>query len=330
MDKPIVAVIMSTFNGEKYIKEQIDSILSQNGVYVKLYIRDDGSTDQTCNIINSYHDDRIILINDGKNLGAGLSFLTLLSFVVNNDSQILYFAFSDQDDIWLSDKLISGVNSINNLGEPMLYCSDVMIYRNGVNKGLLLNGNFYQTKPLDVVVNKVECGALTMILNRLLAERIVQTKYPGVDILNTRFHDTWSYLVAVSYGKIYCDSNSYILHRIHGDNLWGMGESLLKKSLKSIWYFIKLPFRFLVGVYKTGEIDSYLNKLGVGYIRKTAYYYLESIPDYNGADVAYIRMLANYRRSFRDKRLLLKHAAECKRVDEGKLFFKVKVLMNLV
>ena len=105
MDKPRVAVLMSTYNGEKYIKEQIDSILLQKGVDVKLYIRDDGSVDNTCNIINEYDDNRIVLISDGRNLGAGVSFFTLLKYVVDIDKAIEFFAFSDQDDFWFPNKI---------------------------------------------------------------------------------------------------------------------------------------------------------------------------------------------------------------------------------
>lgn len=330
MNKPVVAVLMSTYNGEKYIKEQIDSILLQNGVDVRLYIRDDGSVDRTCDIIKEYDDNRIVLISDGKNLGAGVSFFTLLAYVVDKDKEIEFFAYSDQDDIWLENKLLSGVNYIIGSDSPMLYGSDVMVYRNGVNYGMCSGGHVYQDKALDIVLDAVKCAACTMVLNRRLAEIICSTKLPGADILNIRFHDTWSYLIALAYGQIVCDTNSYILHRIHDSNLWGMGESLIKKAFKAFWYFIKVPFRFLIGGYKTGEIGSYLNKIGVGYIRKTACYYLDSVPDYCGADVVYIRMLANYRNSLKDKFILFKHASECKRVKESKLFFKLKVLMNLV
>lgn len=330
MDKPRVAVLMSTYNGEKYIKEQIDSILLQKGVDVKLYIRDDGSVDNTCNIINEYDDNRIVLISDGRNLGAGVSFFTLLKYVVDIDKAIEFFAFSDQDDIWLDNKLLSGVNCIIGSDSPLLYGSDVMVYRDGVNYGMCRGGQVYQDKALDIVLDAVKCAACTMVLNRRLAEIICSTKLPGADILNIRFHDTWSYLMALAYGKIVCDSNSYILHRIHGNNLWGMGESLIKKAFKACCFVAKSFLRFVAGRRRKGALKEYFARIGVGFQRRTAMYFLDSVVDYNGEDVEFIRMIAHYRDSFKNKLNLLKHSAECHRENESRVFFWVKVMLNLV
>lgn len=91
-----VAVLLSTYNGSKYIKEQIDSILSQEGVNIDIYIRDDESTDETVNIIYEYKSNNIFL-TEGKNIGVGNSFMELLYSVPEIYD---YYAFADQDDIW--------------------------------------------------------------------------------------------------------------------------------------------------------------------------------------------------------------------------------------
>ena len=101
MDK--VAILMSTYNGEKYLDEQIGSILAQEGVDVTLYIRDDGSSDRTAEIIKyyckRYHN---VSFTQGENLGVGNSFMQL---VYDAKDVYDYYAFADQDDIWLRDKL---------------------------------------------------------------------------------------------------------------------------------------------------------------------------------------------------------------------------------
>lgn len=92
MNTKSVQVVMSTYNGEKYLKEQIDSILSQEGVDVRLYIRDDGSSDRTTDILASYQEHKNVKIEKGNNLGFAKSFLTALDECDEAD----YYAFSDQ------------------------------------------------------------------------------------------------------------------------------------------------------------------------------------------------------------------------------------------
>ena len=116
---PTVAVLMSTYNGEKYIKEQLDSIFNQKEVYVTLYVRDDGSTDNTLEIIKAYHND-IILLPFDENKGPGLSFMTLLYHVMSLSTQYDYYAFADQDDIWMDVKLNKAIQQIQNNGKCVL------------------------------------------------------------------------------------------------------------------------------------------------------------------------------------------------------------------
>lgn len=94
-----VIVLMSTYNGEKYLKEQIDSILNQVKVEVFLMIRDDGSSDNTIAILKEYErQNRNIKIIKGKNIGVGNSFMQLLY----NSAEAEYYAFADQDDVWVA------------------------------------------------------------------------------------------------------------------------------------------------------------------------------------------------------------------------------------
>ena len=113
-----VAVLMSTYNGERYLKEQIDSILDQEGVDTALYIRDDESADQTVQIIEEYrkkYPGKIHLLK-GRNKGPGRSFMELV-YKVPDDYD--YYAYSDQDDIWLTDKLEEGIRFLNESGKEL-------------------------------------------------------------------------------------------------------------------------------------------------------------------------------------------------------------------
>ena len=98
-----IAVMMSTFNGEAYVEEQINSILNQLNVKISLFIRDDGSKDKTISIIrNKINRNSNIQLIQGENVGVGNSFMNLL---YSTPDDYDFYAFSDQDDIWESEKI---------------------------------------------------------------------------------------------------------------------------------------------------------------------------------------------------------------------------------
>ena len=109
MGLPFVSVLMSTYNGEKYIREQIESILNQKKVKVHLLIRDDGSQDSTIEIVKEYANKYPnVSVYAGKNIGIGNSFMELL----RNAPEADYYAFADQDDVWLDGKLERAIELI--------------------------------------------------------------------------------------------------------------------------------------------------------------------------------------------------------------------------
>ena len=106
--KEKVLVLMSTYNGEQYLQQQIDSIITQKNVDVELLVRDDGSTDKTIDILKDYQQKGLLSYYAGENLKPQLSFLHLL----RHAPECKYYAFADQDDVWLEDKLSSGIEAI--------------------------------------------------------------------------------------------------------------------------------------------------------------------------------------------------------------------------
>ena len=124
-----VTILMSTYNGEDFLEEQLQSLLSQQDVETHILVRDDGSTDRTRDILDHWQDAGKLTWYGGDNLGWAMSFMHLL---IHAQPDADYYAFCDQDDIWLPDKLSRAVSMIEQQEqECVLYCSNVTYYRNG-------------------------------------------------------------------------------------------------------------------------------------------------------------------------------------------------------
>lgn len=131
-----VMVLMATYNGTKFIKEQLDSIFDQVDVETTLLVRDDGSTDDTMDILTKYAERRsIIIIKSQKNdlHGPMNNYYALIKFAQDNYANLFdYFAFADQDDVWRLDKLSTMIKQIPDLHTPQLaYCNHEIIDENG-------------------------------------------------------------------------------------------------------------------------------------------------------------------------------------------------------
>ena len=127
-----VQILMSTYNGQTYLRKQIESILRQTYQNIELVIRDDGSKDETVSILREYEQQfKNIRVIYGKNVGVNNSFFLLLE-QCNAD----YIAFADQDDIWLPEKIQSAVEKLDKYNVPAVYTC---------NK-ILIDGNDYITK----------------------------------------------------------------------------------------------------------------------------------------------------------------------------------------
>ncbi len=146
-----LSIIIATYNGEKYLLEQIDSILNQTYSDFILYIRDDNSTDNTKNIINEYiskFPNKIIKIKDNKIAkGACNNFLFALEYVYNSNKHNM-FMFSDQDDIWLKEKVESTLREYNkseNKDKPVLLFTDAYVTDKNLN---IINKSFIKYSNL--------------------------------------------------------------------------------------------------------------------------------------------------------------------------------------
>lgn len=224
-------VLMSTFNGEKYLKDQIDSILDQKGVSVDLFVRDDSSTDATLDILRKYESENLsIHVSHGDNIGPALSFMKLL---YDSPTTTDYYAFADQDDIWLPNKLKTAAIMLEKNETALLYASNQTIIDSKAN---ILGKRYKESPPVDLfnIIDKNYLAGCTMVFDKKLAE-ILKDNRANENILKSRMHDTWIAAVADCFGNIIYDEQSYILYRQHGNNVVGIKKSsILNRAISKV------------------------------------------------------------------------------------------------
>lgn len=235
VQKPSVLVMMATYNGEKYVAEQIDSILAQEGVNVTLLISDDGSSDNTPSICKRYAENMpsVQFTVNENNKGLARNFMDML---YGADSTAFdYFAFSDQDDYWMPNKLVKAIEAISSAGEgPRLYYSDVCNVDEHLNGGSREYGAFASyANSLGLLLTVNWASGCTMVFNSAFASAL-QHYVPGDW---PRIHDGWVHLVArVLNAQVPDLDHAYIKRRISGQNQVGERglNSLSGKRIKII------------------------------------------------------------------------------------------------
>ena len=216
--KPTVAVLLRTYNGEKFLKKQLDSIFRQKDAEIHLLVRDDGSTDKTIDLLETY--DKPLNLTKGRNAGVGLSFMSL---VYSAGDVYDYYAFCDQDDIWLENKISAAIDKIRERekGVPVLYCSNQKLIdaeenEMGIRFSEHVNNSYLQ------ILNLNKATGCTFVWNMELQRLLIEEKRrPSEELLKKRIHDVWVSMVASVTGEIIYDENAYILYRQHGNNVVG-------------------------------------------------------------------------------------------------------------
>lgn len=215
-----VIILLSAYNGERFIEEQLVSLRDQTGVNFSILVRDDGSTDATPTLLQRWQEEGVLTWYRGENMGWANSFMDLILHAPEAD----YYAFCDHDDIWLPDKLSIAIQQLERCEEDKkLYCSNMFSYRDGVNEG-----EVYSQPPViniyTAMVKSVTAGC-TMVFSRELRQCIAQ--HPPQFVFA---HDYWTYQVAVALGKVIYDPKPYILYRQHENNQIGF-----KHSFADVW-----------------------------------------------------------------------------------------------
>lgn len=227
----MVEILMATYNGEKYIREQLDSILNQTYKDIRILIRDDGSKDRTIDIIKEYIEKyryKIRLIEDDVKCGSSVSNFMQLTKSATAD----YVMYSDQDDFWLPKKVEKTLQAMIDLEEKI-----------GKDKPAL---SFARHKPVDLKlqpiqedVSKTQLSKCETEFNKLLVQNCVNgclmmVNKPLYSILGNYnkdilMHDWWAALIAGAMGGICRIPDVLMLYRQHGDNVVG---SVNVKSFK--------------------------------------------------------------------------------------------------
>ena len=214
-----VTVLLSTYNGSKYLQQQLDSLYGQTYPDIRILVRDDGSSDTTGAILESERaKGRIELLEGHGNLGPALSFLELLKAAASTETE--YVAFCDQDDVWLPGKIALAVAKLTGAADdrPAMYCSRVEL----VDENLQHIG--YTALPGKIgfgnaLVDSIATGC-TMVLNRE-ALHLIGRNLPGKVVI----HDWWCYLVVSCFGEVVFDETATLKYRQHGSNTIGVAAN---------------------------------------------------------------------------------------------------------
>lgn len=302
--RPSAAVLMSTYNGELFLREQIDSILIQRDVHVTLFIRDDGSNDDTLKIISTYGTQ--IKLECSENVGVGNSFMNILRTA---GCDYDYYAFCDQDDIWMPEKLAKAIEIIHPCKGPVCYCSNQMLINsNGKKIGERYDSDI-DTGYMYILSNNPVSGC-TMVWNRKLQELLIDDgRFPSAGILKKRIHDVWVAMVASIAGTLVYDANSYILYRQHNGNVVGVRRS----SLLHEW--------------KKKIIDPSLRNGRSSLAKEIVEKYMDLIPDKQ--TIERLKIYAYYQDGWRNKLKLLSDREIRKKSGESMPFLLAKILLNL-
>lgn len=202
------------------MNEQLNSILQQTHVHLNIVASDDGSTDRTLDILKQY----LLEIHQGPRQGVAANFLSLIDKV---DEKSDYYAFADQDDVWLQDKLQRAIELFETVDQtqPVLYCGRTLLVDDHLNP--IGHSPLFQ-KPtgfLNALVQNIG-GGNTMVFNKAALKLLRRTENKHLVVA----HDWWTYLlISGGGGQVFYDTNPFIYYRQHGKNVVGSNNSWLAR-----------------------------------------------------------------------------------------------------
>lgn len=231
---PRVAVLLATYNGASYLQAQLDSLRAQRDVAVRLHVRDDGSTDATCAILQQHAQTWPELADAAPqpNLGAARSFMALLQ-TAPDDAE--YYAFCDQDDVWLPDKLARATAALAHDQGPALYCSNLEC----VTQELAVIGvpAAYRNMRFQHILFENIATGCTVVLNARARALIIGDPPQNGLVM----HDWWCALVIAALGRIHYDPEPGVRYRQHGSNTIGMHPGWLSQDARNLKRFLRQP-----------------------------------------------------------------------------------------
>lgn len=232
-----IAILIATFNGEKYINELFESLLNQSEEGWIAFIHDDGSSDKTVDIISEYkkkYPEKFVLINGEPTGGSKNNFFYLFEQV----TAPIYMC-CDQDDVWLHDKIEKTLNimkcSKEDMEKPRLVHTDLKVVDKSLNTISESMNKYQRLNCKDTSINHLmienTVTGCTMMINKKLRDMMLQVK----NVEDVIMHDGWAAMIASVFGEILYIDEPTILYRQHGDNVLGTKKFNLKYILYKLF-----------------------------------------------------------------------------------------------
>ena len=301
----MVCILLSTYNGESYLEEQLTSLIHQKEIKTQIYVRDDGSTDGTTGILDDWQSRGLLNWYSGENKGPALSFIDLLE----NAPEAEFYAFCDQDDVWLPDKLLTAVQILKQYSTdvPNLYCSNLSVVNSHLSFMYFFhNKRLKKFSKASALIDSWGAGC-TMVFNSAL-KKMVLNNLPSTFV---GMHDKWILLCAIFIGNLYYDVNSYILYRQHEKNV------VVEKRTFRKWFKDKCLF---VGKIRERPVE----KMALEFYHS----FHEQLSD---DDFCLFSVLCHYRISIIQKiKFLFGYKGLCMKSLSLNVNLKIKILLNAV
>ena len=230
---PRVAILLSTYQGERFLIPQLHSLLSQTHRDWVLYWRDDGSRDNTRRVMRDFLSrlgpDRSVALEDNARLGATESFMRLLRRAHADGNPVL--AFADQDDVWLPEKLARGVQALEGVpdGVPALYFARQVLVDAGLRR-IALSYPVRRPPGFPACLTQNLATGCTVLMNRTAMGLVAGSTAPASGL-----HDWWSYIVVSARGgRLLADHEPTVLYRQHDSNTIGAPGSHWRRAIAAL------------------------------------------------------------------------------------------------
>ena len=259
-----IDILLATYNGSKYLHEQLDSILNQSYGNINVIIRDDGSSDNTVMIIKEYEqkDSRVRLLNDNLgNLGFVRNFEELMK---NSTSE--YLMFSDQDDIWYNNKVETSYTRIKAIEETNGKSCPILVHTNSKimnyekqTKSLFISDYAKNSSFENSLFNFFVQGSTMLINESLKREALPFSK-------EVYLHDRYLHLIAEFIGiRAYIDTPTMDYRQHSNNEIGSRGTNIIKRLISSRYFNQndKILFYYLHNHYKNSVEDYKIEKLNI-------------------------------------------------------------------
>lgn len=214
-----VVILLATYNGEKFLREQIDSLFAQTHKNIRIIVRDDGSQDETVEILANYAATypNIFQVMQGSNLGFVGNFLELIAAA---PAGAMAYFFCDQDDVWLPGKVAAACQRLQSMPGPVMHFGRLSVVDEKLQA--LYHSPLVTRWSFGNALLESQVTGCTIALNQAAME-ILQSVRPQAERIVA--HDWWAYLVMSALGNLVYDTEPQILYRQHGNNSLGAART---------------------------------------------------------------------------------------------------------